>query len=125
MLDYSKSQLKSSEFSVIADNQSIQGVYGTTFNYRGGAEFRLDNFRFRAGYAYFGDPYTGDNGIDRSSRNITGGAGFRTQDFFIDLAIINSKSQELYSPYYISENQPIAEFDKSTVTVSATVGFNF
>lgn len=125
MLDYSKSQLKSSEFSVIADNQSIQGVYGSTFNYRGGAEFRLDNFRFRAGYAYFGDPYTGDNGIDRSSRNITGGAGFRTQDFFIDLAIINSKSQELYSPYYISENQPTAEFDKSTVTVSATVGFNF
>ena len=125
MVDYSSSQLKSSDFSVIEDNQSIQGIYGTTFNYRGGAEFRLDNLRFRAGYAYFGDPYTGDDGFDRSSRNITGGVGYRSQDFFIDLAIINSKSQELYTPYSITNNQPEAAFDKTTTTVAATVGFNF
>ncbi len=125
IVDYASSHLKSSDFSVVADNRSIKGVYTSTLNYRGGAEFRLDNFRFRAGYAYFGDPYADSNGIDNSSRNITGGIGYRTSDFFIDLVVVNSKSQELYSPYSFSNDQPTAEFDQSTTTVAATLGFNF
>lgn len=124
LVDYSNSQLKSSDFSMVADNQSILNIYENTINYRGGAEFRLDNFRFRGGYAHFGDPFAGGD-ADRSRRNITGGVGFRNSDFFIDLAVVNTKAQELYAPYFISNNQPEVEFEKSTTTVSATVGFNF
>lgn len=124
-VDYSTSQLKTSDFNVNPDNQTINGLYGSTMNYRGGAEFRLDNLRFRAGYAYFGDPYSSNEDVDRSSQNITGGLGFRSKDFFIDLAVVNRKQKEVFAPYFIEQNQPEADVVNKSTTVLTTIGFNF
>lgn len=125
LVDYRRSQLKTSDFNVTADNQTIDGLYGRTINYRAGAEFRLDKLRLRAGYAYFGDPYKGTENFDRSGQNITGGVGFRSQDFFIDLAVVNRRQKEVFAPYYVEQNQPEADVLSKSTTISTTIGFNF
>ncbi len=125
-VDYTGGQLKSNDFNVIADNQTINSLYTNTINYRLGAEFRYDNFRFRGGYAFFGDPFNNNTAFDGSSSNISFGAGFRTKDYFIDLAVVNRRSFDAISPYNLEDGtEPVANITNSTTNVSATIGFNF
>lgn len=123
-VDYAKSQLRSNDFSAVGDNQTIKALYTNTINYRLGAEMRLDNFRFRGGYAFFADPYAGST-FDQSRQNITFGVGFRQRDYFVDLAVVNSQFKSLYSPYFAGNDTPVVEFDKQTTSASITLGFNF
>jgi len=124
-VDYTRSQLKSNDFSVVADNQTIKNLYTNTMNFRIGSEFRYDDFRFRAGYAFFGDAFANNDSFDGRSQNVSFGLGYRSRDYFIDLAVVNRKSFDAYSPYQISTGTPIADIEQRTNTVSATIGFNF
>ncbi|MFT6882366.1 MAG: hypothetical protein ACI83W_000375 [Marinoscillum sp.] len=125
-VDFGSAQLKSSDFTVFADNQSIMNLYTRAINYRLGAEFRYDNFRFRGGYAYFSDPYRNNDNFDGSRQNLSIGAGFRTRDYFVDLAVVNMKRFDAYSPYNLNDgSQPLADITNRSTNISATVGFNF
>lgn len=123
-VDYSSAELRSNDFRERADNQEISDLYRNTVNFRLGAEFRLDQFRLRGGYAYQADPYK-DSDFDRSIQDLSFGLGFRTKDYFVDLAIINRRSDNVFSPYFVAENQPVAEAENSTTTASISVGFTF
>lgn len=124
-VDYSNAQFKSDDFSVTADNRTIENLYGSTMNYRVGGEIRADIFRFRAGYNYLGDPFN-NGSIDRSIQRYSGGIGIRMRDYFIDLAVINTKSNGIYSPYTLDiGNHPVANISNNSTNVAVTVGFNF
>lgn len=124
-VDYQSIQLKSGDFSTTEMNQEILDLYKNVINFNIGSEFRLDNFRFRAGFAHFGDPYDDGDFFDESRRNLTFGVGYRTRDYFIDLALVNSKTKDLFETYYPAIQGEFADVLKETNTVSATVGFNF
>lgn len=124
-VDYSNARLKSNDFSTAIDNQAIASLYNQSFNFRLGTEYRLDNFRLRAGFAQLGNPYSGGDIFENGIQNISFGVGYRTRDYFVDVAFINSQYGHQYSPYFISQDRPVADIENITNTVSATVGFNF
>jgi hypothetical protein len=127
-LDYRRSRV--SFQSVLgdegADNRSIKNIYDATFNYRIGGELRLNDFRFRGGYAYFGDPFQPNvNLIDQSRNRISGGFGMRLADFFWDLAVIHDWWNEGYTVYNLqSETSPAASINKALTSIALTGGIN-
>jgi len=125
LINYSTGQLKSNDFDVTADNQTVSSLYTNVINYRIGAEARLDHFRLRTGFNYRPSPYFDNQSFNASTSSISFGAGYRAQDFFVDLALVSRKSYNAYTPYYISNNQPVANITNNRAVFSATVGFNF
>jgi len=110
-----------------SDNDAINNLYGSTVNLRAGAEARLDMFRIRAGYAYYGDPYKVQD-VDRSRSYYSGGLGLRQNNFFLDGAGVYSTGNRLYSPYSISPavgETPTVAVDSKQFTVTLTAGFMF
>ncbi len=122
-VDYSNAQINSNDFSESADNDVIDNIYTNVMNVRVGGEYRIDNFRLRAGYALFPSPYRGTDLEDRT--NLTFGLGYRTRDYFLDFAVVNSETASLYTPYDIANDQPIVETDIKNTSVSVTFGLTF
>lgn len=122
-VDYASAELQSNDFSPLGDNQEILN-YQSVVNYRLGGEYRMDNLRFRAGLGMNQDA-TGQ-GNDR--KHTTFGIGYISSDFFMDLAIINTRQNQQYNAYtfgfYDLEN-PLAESKIKNTTVTITAGFNF
>ncbi len=110
-----------------ADNRTIQNIYDRTFNIRVGGEYRMDDFRFRAGYANLGDPFRESvNEIDQSRQRVSGGMGMRLQDYFWDVAIIHEWWNEGYTVYNLQEGfAPAAVFQKNLTTIALTGGLFF
>lgn len=110
-----------------ADNDIINNTYQSTFNLRFGGEYRWNNFRFRAGYSYMPDPFrTPENNVNREIISLSGGVGYRTEKFYIDLAVIRSRGDMSYRPYqlYYALDPLVTQTRKSTV-VMITVGLPF
>lgn len=125
-LDYSSMHLSSPDFSMNNDNDDIGRLATSTLNYRGGAEYRFDLFRIRAGAAFYGDPL--DDDLDRSVIQYSGGIGIRLPKFYVDLGLM----QNSYSSFYYSysegtsyEGPGRADTNHKQLTGLLTVGFNF
>lgn len=128
-VDYSNSNIKSRDFDEGPDNQVIRSTYTSTLNYRIGAEYRIDIFRLRGGYAYYGDPIANSD-FDRSTNQISGGFGAKINNFSIDLALISQKFNGLYSSYQVLDAQnnnigPVTELENKIFTGMLTLGFSF
>jgi len=125
MVDYSGANLGSDDFSPTADNQTIRGLYRRAVNFRVGSEYRIDNFRLRAGYAYWSDPIENST-VDGTKQNINVGFGYRNKKFFADVAVINAFGDQSYSPYFLGDgSEPEIALDNKSTNVAVTVGFNF
>lgn len=128
-LDYSTSRINSRDFNPADDNGEIRALYGQTFNYRVGGEFRFDIWRLRAGYAYYGDPFSGSPNFDRSTQQISGGLGVRLDKFYVDFALTGMAFDQLYSSYNYIENGvnigPVTEIKNNITSGILTLGFNF
>lgn len=114
------------------DNDAVRSLYRSTVNLRLGGELRFDIFRLRAGYARYGDPYQASN-YDRTQNYVTGGAGIRQKNFFLDVAGVYGTSKRFYTPYSFSNadgstntnRTPVVNVDASRYTTSITAGFLF
>lgn len=122
-VDYSNARIKSNDFSESADNDVINAAYESAINIRVGGEYRIDDFRLRAGYALMPSPYAESNLGEQTS--ITFGIGYRTSDYFVDLAVVNSERTISYLPYEIAARQPVATSDIKNTSVAITFGINF
>ncbi len=121
-VDYANAELQSNDFSPLGDNQEILN-YKSVVNYRMGGEYRMDNLRFRAGVGLNQDA----TGLGNDRTHTTFGIGYISSDFFLDLAIVNTKAKLVKSIYPIDPNsiypQSTSQIKNTTVTISA--GFNF
>ncbi len=133
------------------DNQTISNIYQTTANIKLGAEFRYEMLRFRAGYAFYGDPYSNGKvtpfatttGMDRSTNAFTLGFGVRNSDMYFDAALIIYPNVISYYQVYDKVNEniinangtiiplvtpgpaPIAEIKNNLTTLNFTIGTYF
>ncbi len=109
------------------DNQNIKNLYNDVFNLRMGGEFRLNNYRFRVGGSVMPDPYKtlqNDVSVDYYSGSI--GFGYRTSEFYIDLAGIYGWTSNSYRPYNVPSNtSPLVTMKNQSTTIAFTVGFPF
>jgi hypothetical protein len=124
-LNYASAVIRSRDFTASADNETINNLYRNTVNLRVGGEFRIEEFRLRAGYNYTSNPYATGTSRDAITA-ISGGIGYRVREYFVDLAIVNRSSNQFYSPYSLSSGtQPVVDVANRRNSAIITVGFNF
>jgi len=109
------------------ENTSIKTLYTSVANYRVGGEYRFKNLRARAGYAFMPDPFKSvQNGVNRKFSTLSGGFGYKTSSFFMDLAVIYNTGSTSYRPYRVnSPTSPLVTTQNKTTTVMITLGFPF
>lgn len=112
-------------------NQVIRNTYKMASVVRVGAEGRIDAFSIRLGFGYYGSPYK-SSAIDGSSMTFSGGIGFRSESWFLDLGFVHTQTEMQEQPYYFPnipgyENVtvPIATIKSSLNNAALTLGFRF
>jgi len=129
-LDYSSMHMSSNDFEMSPENRLVEDLYRNVINYRVGAEYRFDIFRFRGGYAHQGDPYQ-NSVVNRSVNSFSLGFGVRTPKFYADLAVVTRSFESAYSPYGLNPESfpnvdgPTASFDNSVTNAVLSAGFFF
>lgn len=78
-------------------NDAIRNTYQAVSNVRIGIEGRIDQFFVRGGFGYYGNPYKAYSKGERL--DFSGGLGYRSNRFFMDLGILHSVSEEPDIPY--------------------------
>lgn len=113
--------------SYIDENEDVKSLYKPVINFRIGGEARYEIYRFRLGYGVQSNSYQTDIDANNTITSITGGAGIRTKSFYIDFALINSRSNDyFYRPYTFSDGSgPVARLKDKTTTGMITFGFTF
>ncbi|MBL7859401.1 MAG: outer membrane protein transport protein [Cyclobacteriaceae bacterium] len=108
------------------ENTDIRTLYKNVINYRLGAEYRYDIFRFRAGYNFQANPYVDTIDIDKSIQTFSAGAGIRLNQFYVDLTLQQSKWENVYSPYVFKNGDaPLVKLENKIFSSMMTVGFTF
>jgi hypothetical protein len=101
-----------------SQKNAIKGNYNDAVNLKVGAEYRIQSIRVRAGAKYMPDPYKQklDN-LDRSQMLFTGGLGYRSAKFFIDLAGVFNQFKGAYTPYQLNNPQ---NYGSASLTTKGT-----
>ncbi len=109
------------------DNKQIKTLYQSVINMRMGGEFRYDKFRFRAGFSYMPEPFKiQQNDVSRVIKSLSGGAGYRTQKFYVDVAFIYGQGNNSYRPYTVnSPTSPLVTYSQNNTNILLTLGFPF
>jgi hypothetical protein len=97
-MNYAKAKFNANGYDYLTENGNIKSYYKPTDNFRLGTEWRVGFVDLRAGYAYYGNPYT--RHLNNGSRQFySGGLGFRFGKFIFDLAYVYSKMNKDYYFY--------------------------
>ena len=84
-------------------NSTIKSIYKNNINFKLGSELKLNsNWMLRAGTAYYGSPYK-DESIKASHWTVSGGIGYRTNNHFIDLTVVNTATKDAIFPYRLND----------------------
>ncbi|WP_435355598.1 OmpP1/FadL family transporter [Emticicia sp. SJ17W-69] len=121
---YSKMGVKDPEDNSwgIDQKRVIQSYYKDAVNLKAGAEYRIENIRLRAGVKFMPDPYKQkvDN-LDRSQMLLSGGVGYRSSKFFVDLAGVYNKFTSAYTPYELTNTANYASANLSSNQTSFVI----
>ncbi|MGL5888366.1 MAG: OmpP1/FadL family transporter [Bacteroidia bacterium] len=125
-VDYSEGRLRSEDYAFTQENKAVSLKYKSAQNIRIGGEVRMLPFLFRAGFAYYGNPYSDEVNNKTSRIFLTAGAGYRNPDdsFYIDFALVNIRQNENYY-FYTSELANAVRNEWSSVNGVLTFGFRF
>jgi long-subunit fatty acid transport protein len=111
------------------ENDEIETLYKNTVNFRLGGEYRLKDFRFRAGVGRQGEPFDEkQDDVSRALMNYSLGAGYRKQKFYVDAALMIRASKSSYHPYTVGGDftpNPLVSINTQGISVMFTVGFPF
>ncbi len=125
-VDYTKSKLEGgSDHDFYNENDAIQALYQKTNNFRLGGELRAGEAYLRGGYAFYQTPFKSVEPDISGHRNVfSGGVGFRSQLFFLDLSYSWSMQENMYY-MYVPEMTKGAKLTNNMNSILMTVGFRF
>lgn len=122
-VDYTQAAVTIDGVSTNQDNTNINTLYTSALNYSLGGEVREGNFYGRLGYAYRQDPVkNGISPVSRDVRYFTGGVGFRKDKVFVDLALVNGRTNSEWNRYAGGAYATVANREMRFIS---TIGFNF
>ncbi len=125
-IDYSEARLRSSNPEDFFNaNDAVRNKYTTAGNIHLGAEWKVQQFSLRGGYAVYGSPFK--SGINDGKRTaLTFGFGLRQNNYFLDFAYALTDSKEDYYLYSATESQlnPVKNDIKSQ-NFMMSLGFKF
>lgn len=124
---YNRARLSADGFNFTADNKTIRNIYKAAANIRIGGEYRVDNFRLRGGYAYYGNSLEENvSSVGNARSYITGGIGLKLASYSFDVAVVYSNYESGFSPYTLSDGtQPTVITDNSNLGITFTYGVRF
>ncbi|HNV52505.1 MAG TPA: outer membrane protein transport protein [Tenuifilaceae bacterium] len=104
-------------------NMDAENTFRNVFNFRLGGEYRICDFALRGGYAFYPSPYK--SGFINDKANISqysGGVGYRSESFSIDMAYLHTVKKESYV-FYSGANPVDTETKDGRFLI--TLGFRF
>jgi hypothetical protein len=123
-VDYSNMRLRSNSYKFFDENDDIRRSYSAAGILRVGAEYRVEPFALRIGYANWANAYR-NNIANNSSRNdFSFGLGIREKEYYIDFAYLITVSNSqyyIYDPGYVSA----AKLNTTNNHFMVTVGFRY
>jgi hypothetical protein len=123
-VNYNQARFYSTDASTFSDvNDTIKAIYKTPLNIRFGTEWKIQDFRLRGGFGYYGGPY--QSSINTGEKFVaSGGFGYRGKHFFVDVTYIWSQTKEEYYLYDRTLVNPSYN-TLSSNTILTTFGFRF
>jgi hypothetical protein len=108
------------------ENQSIKTILSKANNWRFGAEFRFGSIYFRGGYALYGSAFAkGEVNEKMNYNNISGGIGYRQNNYYFDIGYSNLFYTQKYFMYDDPPYLQPASIKMSKNTFAATFGMKF
>ncbi len=83
-------------------NQTIDEVYTAAHNFRIGAEAKAEKFRFRGGYAFYGNSFSKEINFNNSKNVFSTGVGYVGESVFIDLTYSRAYSKSFFQMYTLN-----------------------
>ncbi len=121
-LDYSLANINSDFYNFNSINNDIDSYYTSSSNLKLGGELKIHSqISIRGGYSYYGSPFTGELN-DASQEYITMGIGLKVNQYFFDIAFLNSVSKEKFFIY--NEASP-TRVSSSRESLIFSTGFKF
>lgn len=112
---------------LVNSTANIKLFYNNTLNMKVGGEYRMGNVSLRGGVNYLQNPYSTafdrTKTIDRSQLIYSGGVGYRTNEFYVDLTGIYGSTQASYTPYSLASSSDYASSKISNSFVKGLVSF--
>ncbi len=103
----------------------IKDYYKGALNFRVGGELKLHTIMFRAGGAYYSNPYK-DSELKSNTMQASGGLGYRNHGVFVDLTYVHNINKDVNFPYRIGDKQnTFAQQTGSRGNLLMTLGFKF
>jgi hypothetical protein len=106
-------------------NSTIDDIYKGAVNFKLGGELKFNTIMARAGYAFYGNPYT-DPELKANRNFISGGVGYRDKGIFIDLTYVYAVNKDVQFPYRLADKaNTFATIKGRGDNAILTVGFKF
>jgi hypothetical protein len=124
-VNYNQARFGSSENSdIFTDvNDEIKASYKAPVNIRVGTEWKIQDFRIRGGFGYYGQPY--QSNINTGEKYVaSGGFGYRSKYFFADITYVWSQTKQEYYLYDRSLVNP-AYVTLNSNMILTTIGVRF
>lgn len=124
IINYKQASLQSSPQEFTDVNTTIRKKYDQTSNLRVGAEANIKPFFVRLGYAMYGSPFGETFNGDFVNSFYTGGLGFRSNKFYVDVSFTKSLRNEnyyMYGPNYVDKST----LKNSGTTIAFSIGSKF
>ncbi|MDR1673312.1 MAG: hypothetical protein LBS09_07640 [Bacteroidales bacterium] len=141
-VDYTHSELLPNA-DLHEENNLTKILYKSTINLKAGTEFRVGHVSLRGGVAHYASPYSSEyyernEGLEKQGTlSISGGIGFRIQDFYVDVAYVHTIYPESYYDMYRDPDNPgypnpsvnapwiSSQVQSTSRRIAVTLGFKF
>lgn len=81
-------------------NNNIDNLYRDVLYFRLGGEVEIESIRLRGGYRFRSSPYASSiEGVNDAVHVLSGGIGFKSKSFFLDLTYAHQLSELFHVPY--------------------------
>jgi len=107
-------------------NTAVNNSLKSSSNFRVGGEFRFNKLYLRSGYGYYGKAFaTGEDNENLYYNSISGGIGFREQNFSVDFGYTHLGSSQIYYLYPLDESFEPARANITTNQNMFTLTFGY
>ncbi len=125
LVDYSTARLSASDYGFFDENNAVSLAYKSASNLKIGTEWKIRPLALRAGYAYYGSPYSNTDANNGSRSVYSVGVGFREQKYYLDFTYALSQTMDKYYMYDPAYADASASLLSTSHSFLMTLGFRF